>query len=496
MTVSFATVSKAQNTTSTASPPATSTQAQNPTPATTPATDPSTPANPPATAPTNPSATTPAPSGSAAPPQVTNTPIAQPTSPLTLHVGDADLTIGGFLDAMVVSRSTNPGTGLGTTFGTLPFSNTPAGSLSETRLSAQNSRVSLGASSKVGDDSVKGYLEADFLGAGPTNQFVTSNSATLRMRLYWVDFTSGKFEFLGGQSWSLLTPNRNGLSPNPGDIFYSQDIDTNYQAGLTWGRTEQFRFIFHPSDMVAAGVSLENPEQYVGSAVSLPAAFTASEVDNGSNTATPNRFPDVIGKLALDPKTGSTHQHFEVAGLVRGFKTVDTAGNSFSATGKGASVAANIEPVKNFHLIGTGFFSTGGGRYIANDNIPDFIVLSNSSMSLVKANSFIGGIEEQALPKTQFFFYYSQAKATADTTTDTNGKTIGFGVAGQSAANQKVMEASVGITQIFYRDPKIGGMQLMIQYSYVKRTPFSVAANAPTFAKANMVYVDIRYILP
>ena len=31
------------------------------------------------------------------------------------------------------------------------------------------------------------------------------------------------FEFLAGQSWSLMTPNRNGLSPAPGDLFYSQD---------------------------------------------------------------------------------------------------------------------------------------------------------------------------------------------------------------------------------------------------------------------------------
>ena len=41
---------------------------------------------------------------------------------------------------------------------------------------------------------------------------------------------------LGGQSWSMMTPERKGISPLPGDIFYSQDMDVNYQAGLTWGR--------------------------------------------------------------------------------------------------------------------------------------------------------------------------------------------------------------------------------------------------------------------
>ena len=140
----------------------------------------------------------------------------------------------------------------------------------------------------------------------------------MRLRLYWVQYTSGKFEFLAGQSWSFLTPNRNGLSPMPGDLFYSQDVDTNYQMGLTWGRTTQFRFIAHASDIVTAGVSIENPEQYVGSAVVLPAAFTAAEVDAGASnvgsaSAVPNAYPDVIGKIAFDPKTGNTHQHIDAA---------------------------------------------------------------------------------------------------------------------------------------------------------------------------------------
>jgi hypothetical protein len=489
---SLASAAWAQDTspgTATAKPAPASTPAQNPaTPSATPATDPATPA----------AAPVPAPAGT--PQIVTNTPLPTPTSPLALHVGDTDLTIGGFMDATAVIRSTNPGTGIGTSFGSLPFSNTPAGSLSETRLSAQNSRVTLTATSKAGDAAIKGYLEADFLGNAATSLDVTSNANTLRMRLYWVQATMGKFEFLGGQSWSFLTPNRNGVSPNPGDLFYSQDVDTNYQLGLTWGRVNQFRFVVHPSSVVAAGVSLENPEQYIGSVVTTPAAFTAAEVDNGSNSNTPNLYPDIIGKVAFDPKTGNTHQHIEFAGLVRGFKTFDVpTATTHTATGKGGSVVVNVEPIKNLHIIGTFFDSTGGGRYIANANLPDFIVNPDSSMTLVKSKSYIGGIEEQATSKTLVYFYYSEAQADAATVTDTTAKVpgvIGFGVTSQSGANQKILEGTFGITQIFFRDPKIGGMQMMFQYSYVKRTPFSVAANAPTFAKANMVFVNVRYILP
>src|SRR3954471_5769612 len=91
-------------------------------------------------------------------------PTPPPTSPLTIHIGDSDFTIGGFMDATAIMRSTNHGSGIGTSFGTIPFDNTVQGNLSETRFSTQNSRVSLQATSKVGTASVKGYLEADFLG--------------------------------------------------------------------------------------------------------------------------------------------------------------------------------------------------------------------------------------------------------------------------------------------------------------------------------------------
>jgi hypothetical protein len=418
------------------------------------------------------------------------------TSPLAIHVGDADLLIGGFMDATAIMRSTNTGVGIGSSFGTIPFGNTPQGNLSETRFSAQNSRITLQATSKVAGADLKGYIEADFLGNAPTNLNVTSNSNTLRMRLYWAQFRKGKFEFLAGQSWSFLTPNRNGLSPMPGDLFYSQDVDTNYQMGLTWGRTLQYRFIAHASDLITAGVSIENPEQYIGSAVVLPASFPAPEVDNGANPATPNPYPDIIGKIAFDPKTGGTHQHIDAAVLVRGYKTFSsTSGTSFNETATGGEIGVNIEPVKNLHLIATGFFSNGGGRYIANTNGPDFIVNSDASLSLVKSRSAIGGAE-LTVAKTLAYGYYSWAQFDQNVGADIGGKPIGFGVTGSAAANHRLNEATVGLTQTFFRDPKIGGMQLMLQYSRVERTPFSVPAGTPSNATVNMVYVNVRYLLP
>ena len=94
-----------------------------------------------------------------------------------------------------------------------------------------------------------GYNEFDFLGTSGANNITVTNGAFVpRLRLYWVDVRKGKVEFLAGQSWSMLTPNRRGISPLPGDIFYSQVIDVNYMAGLTWTRQPGMRVLFHPND--------------------------------------------------------------------------------------------------------------------------------------------------------------------------------------------------------------------------------------------------------
>ena len=438
-----------------------------------------------------------APAVAAPPPAAGATAAAATSFPLSIRLGEADFLIGGFMDATSVSRSANLGSGLGTAFGSVPLSNTAQGKLDETRFSTQNSRVTLQVTSKVGGANLKGYLEADFLGFQPTNGFVTSNSNSLRMRLYWAQVTKGRFEFLAGQSWSFITPNRNGLSAAPGDLFYTQDVDTNYQVGLPWGRTTGFRVIAHATDSLSAGVAVENPQQYVGGAVVLPAAFAAAEVDNNGNTATPNGYPDVIAKIAFDPKTGRRHQHFEFASLVRGFKTYDaTSGGSFSATGTGQSATAVIEPFRNVRLIGTGFTSHGGGRYLMGLG-PDFIINADSSMSLVDAKAGIAGIELQAGKNTQFYSYDSFAQFGQAVTIDKGGKVIGYGVAGSTTANRALHELTFGVTETFFRDPRYGAMQLMLQGSYLKRSLFAgVPAGTPSDAALKMFYVNVRYVLP
>ena len=46
-----------------------------------------------------------------------------PKSPLEFHVGEAMFRVGGFIDATAFFRSTNLGSGIGTAFGSIPYSN-------------------------------------------------------------------------------------------------------------------------------------------------------------------------------------------------------------------------------------------------------------------------------------------------------------------------------------------------------------------------------------
>src|SRR5258708_655708 len=98
---------------------------------------------------------------------------------------------------------------------------------------------------------VIGYMESDYLGTNPTNVGVSSNSNTLRSRLYWVDVQKDKWELLAGQTWSLITPGRMGISPLPGNFFFTRDIDVNYQAGLVSGRIPELRLVLCPTNKVA-----------------------------------------------------------------------------------------------------------------------------------------------------------------------------------------------------------------------------------------------------
>lgn len=428
---------------------------------------------------------------------------AKDKSPLQLKVGETYITPVGFMDFTTVIRSTDGGSGIGTNFGSIPFANTAAGNLSETRLSMQNSRIGLRFDTKYKEIKVLGYLETDFLGNAPANLVVNTNSNTVRSRVFFLDTKINKWEFLGGQSWSLLTPNRKGLSPIPGDIFFTQNIDTNYQIGIPWGRVPGFRILYHANDNVHLGVALENPEQYIGgssggSTVTLPTAFASytSQLNNGSNTsAVPNLHPDIIGKLALEGKIADKFMHFEVAGLLRTFKTYNpTAKTSYTTNGGGFSANFNLELLKNFRFITNNYYSVGGGRYLFGQ-APDVVVNADGSVSGITAMGNVTGFEA-TIKNTLLYAYYGGLYVDRKVVIDpANNKPVGYGFTG-SSQNRAIQEGTFGINQTLWKNAAYGAVNLMFQYSYLQRNPWYVAIGTPKEADLNMVFINLRYTLP
>jgi hypothetical protein len=437
--------------------------------------------------------------------------------PLSFDIGVAKFTPLGFVDLTNVVRSTDVGSGIGTSFNTIPFNNTTAGHLSESRMSLQNSRIGLRIDSNVLGWNILGYLETDFLGSAPANLVVTSNADPLRLRLFFVDMKSSKFEVLAGQSWSLMTPGRKGISPLPGDIFYSQDMDTNYQVGLTWSRDPGLRLVYHPSDHVAWAIAFENPEQYIGSGIIVnPVNSTLStaigtEFDSTTQTsAVPNLHPDIISKLAFDGGGEGHAMHFEVAGLYRTFQSYNPVTNvNFKKAGAGGSVNFNLELAPGFHFIANTFASDGGGRYIYGMG-PDLIVRADGSISPVHAYSTVDGFEYSLKPKnnpkgleSMLYAYYGGAYYGRNTALDFSGTTpvpIGYGVYASSAslnANRTIQEATLGLIQTIWKNPTWGDLKLITQYSYLWRDPWYVpSTNTQRKATSNMVFVDLRYDIP
>jgi hypothetical protein len=428
-------------------------------------------------------------------------------SPLSFKIGIADFTPVGFLDFTGVYRSTSNGGAIGSSFGGLAYGNTAGGQLSETRLSAQNSRLGLRVDSQVKDVKVLGYVEADFLGSVPSNVNVVSNSDPLRMRVYFADLKTGPWEVLAGQDWSLLTPNRKGVSPMPSDLFYTQDVDTNYQVGLVWARQAQFRVAYHFDDSLAFAVSAENPDQYVGSALTLPGGFASTQVDNGSNgTATPNVMPDLIAKAAYDSKLGDLPFHVEAAGLYRQFKinTFASGGvnSDSSASGLGVSLNSSLAIVPHLSLFENAFYSNGGGRYISTGLGPDVVIQPANgagafSISPVRSSTGMLGAEWDVLPQSKFFAYYGAAVYASKYSQAANGTYAGYGFPGSAnSANRRIEEYTVGEAQTLWKSPAYGDLKILTQLSYLDRKPFSVAAGAPGSAHLTMLYLDLRYDLP
>jgi hypothetical protein len=333
--------------------------------------------------------------------------------------------------------------------------------------------------------------------------------------VYWLDLKRGNWEFLGGQTWGLQTPNRVGLSPLPADVFAPIGEDAQTHVGLPYTRASELRVVYHFSDKFQWGFALQNPDQFVGAGETIfPFAFNAQlgpQFDAANQTGVPNAFPDLHTKFAWDNDVNGKHMHFEAGGFITSAKITNLpiGGTSFdhhSKIGGTFHGAFNFELAKGFRVVANGMWGSGDGRYLIGFG-PQAVVFPNAAgtnidISMVHAGSAIVGSEIQAGKKTLFGFYYGgmyfQRNAFPDTTSPLVVKPIiGFGgINSPNSANRALQEGSFDWTQTFWRNPQYGAVQLVTQTSYVTRAPWFVALGAPKNAHLMMGFVSLKYILP
>lgn len=263
-----------------------------------------------------------------------STPLADPTvvpasSPanrsLTLSLGGLQFAPTGFFEYGQVWRTRTVPSGFPTNFAAIPFGNTVYGQRRQTISTAAGSRFGFRVGTTFRGFHLLGVTETDFLGYQPGNLTTTSNSYGLRLRLAFADLKKDKWELVSGQSWSLLTPGRKGISPLPETLFLTQDVDPNILTRLVWARTPQVRLAYHPTERIAMAASFESGDTYAGGSagsgqIVLPTAFAPDyfgQIDTGNGGSTvPTPNADLIAKIAFDPDFDGRALHLEFAGLL------------------------------------------------------------------------------------------------------------------------------------------------------------------------------------
>jgi hypothetical protein len=346
----------------------------------------------------------------------------------SMDAGPVTVTLGGFIAAESVYRSRNETTDIGSSFSGIPFGSSPYGHLSESRLTARQSRLSVMAQGDVDPDThLTFWSEFDFLGAAQTANSNESNSYNLRVRnLYTtIDWDSLGLSLLAGQNWSLATANTHGITPR--NELVPTTIDAQYVVGFVWTRQPQIRITKNWNKELWAAVSVENPATTVaGNTITLPTGFqndvtrVGTGQFNSGNSLSFNHIPDVIGKIAWEPMIGDSQPlHMEVYGMYRDFydRTYIAATNAFgfpagnqNADRAGGSVGGTITWTaipKILDLQASAATGTGIGRYGAGQ-LPDVTYRPDGTLAPINETTLMAGGTWHTTPFLDIYAYGGQ----------------------------------------------------------------------------------------
>jgi hypothetical protein len=448
----------------------------------------------------------------------------------SFRVGGLTVTLGGFAAAEGIYRSRNEAASIDSSFNGIPLRNSPNFYVPETRLTAQQSRLSLLAQGQIDPaQSLTGYVETDFLSAGSSSNSTESNSYTLRLRQFWgnYDNTNLGLHFLGGQAWSLATMYRVGLVPRQENVPLT--IDAQYVVGFNWARQAQFRVTKDFDDhRVWLGLSLESPQTTFSSSAE-PNCLTNAQATtptgivpvgtlnytscggpnvNSIQAYSDNIAPDIIAKVAMDPGYG----HYELYGLLRflggrvSFASTGT-GKNYWTTGQGIGagmILPVVQKLLDFQL--SGLIGQGIGRY-GSGQLPDATFSQQGQIAPLSEYSVLGGFVAHPTPAVDLYAYAGAEGAMSKP----YGTNAGYGNPNASLggcqfelgtcsnpSTSSLVEGTVGAWWRMIRS-NYGTLQAGLQYEYVNRNIFqgvglTRGSTVSPSSNENMFLVSFRYL--
>ncbi|HEY4306651.1 MAG TPA: hypothetical protein VGM82_19435 [Gemmatimonadaceae bacterium] len=455
----------------------------------------------------------------------TTTAAAQDTT-AAIHYKGITLTPVGFAAAEAVYRQRNLTADIGSSYGAIPFNNTSAAKLSEFRATGRQSRIGflMEGQNPTSGTKYSGFWEADFLGVGTTSNSNESDSYALRIRQYFGQITTKSgWSFDGGQMWSLATPDKSGVLPRAEHVPLT--IEAQYAVGFDWARQPGFR-ISKKSDATSFALALEGAQTTFSARnanTNILIGQAGGSQLNGTTNYSTDLAPDLVAKIAFDPK-GMGHWELKAIGRLLRDRIVDptdTAGGSRNITSQGGGIGFGVFfPVMsgNRDVVDIGLSGMGGvgiGRY-GTTQLSDATIGSDRALKPIKGAHLLLSIEAHPTPMLDVYGYGGTEYADRTTYLTTAGKGVGYGsplnnnagceteavptgpfapASGACAADTRnFLQGNLGFWYRFYKGAS-GTVQWGMQYSYTKKDAWIGTGGEPV-GTDNMIFTSLRYVLP
>ena len=471
----------------------------------------------------------------------TNLPSDSASGPTNLRYKGVSITPVAFFAAEGLYRQRTLQSDMPSSFNALPFTHTAQGQISEFRGSGRQSRLGVLGEGRLSQVTASGYFEGDFLSAGASSNSNESNSYTFRMRQFWAQaaFKNG-FTLTGGQMWSLLAGNRQGIVVR--GEYVPSTIEAQYVPGFDWARQFGARLTYRASPNFSIAGSLEEPQTTFSfrGAVNPTVAVLTSQAGGSALNATANysydAAPDAIVKIALDQPGVA---HFELKALGRIFRdrmyTVIPAsgttaasnggGSNYTTTGGGVGASLFLPIQKKVDIGLNTLYGRGIGRY-GSSQLADATLNAQGQVVPIRAAHGLATIDLHATTALDIYAYGGGEYAYRTSDVSTAGRGLGYGSAllnntacdsellptatttptngACNADTRFIAQGAGGFWYRFYRGTR-GTVQFGVQYSHTERATWSSNATATAttggvrvqpLATDNMVFTSFRYYLP